>query len=154
MKMMRLNVLLLLGSILLFSSFNASKPINGNSTIVSKEEIIFTEGSWSKALKMAEAEGKYIFVDAYATWCGPCKKMKATSFKDKKVAAFFNKNFINLAIDMEKGEGPALADQWGVEVFPTLYIFDAKGNLVLATEGFMNANQLINFAKKAVAIKK
>src|SRR5437588_10800403 len=66
------------------------------------KKIIFIENAWDEALKQAAAQNKYIFVDAYASWCGPCKMLKLTTFKNNKAAEFFNKNFINVAIDMEK----------------------------------------------------
>ena len=38
--------------------------------------IHFVNGlSWQEVLQKAKAENKYIFVDCYATWCGPCKAM-------------------------------------------------------------------------------
>jgi thioredoxin 1 len=66
-------------------------------------QINFIENSWSEALKQAAAKNKYIFVDAYASWCGPCKMLKATTFRNSKVAEFYNSNFINVAIEW-KGE--------------------------------------------------
>ncbi|WP_183565794.1 thioredoxin family protein [Mucilaginibacter sp. SP1R1] len=113
-------------------------------------QINFIENSWSEALKQAAAQNKYIFVDAYASWCGPCKLLKATTFKNKNVAAFYNSNFINVAIDMEKGQGPALAAQWGLRAYPTLIVFDAKGKPVYGTVGFIKANDLIKFGVQAL----
>ena len=128
----------------------------GNAQHVSKAtgkksgQIDFIENSWNEALKQAAAQNKYIFVDAYATWCGPCKMLKATTFKNNKVAEFYNSNFINVAIDMEKGQGPALAAQWGLRAYPTLIIFNAKGKPVYGTEGFMRPDDLIKFGVQAL----
>src|ERR1700744_3276632 len=77
--------------------------------------IVFIENSWIDALHQAQIKNKYIFVDAYASWCGPCKVMRNVTFKNKKAAEFFNANFVNVAIDMEKGDGPGLAEQWGIQ---------------------------------------
>lgn len=117
------------------------------------EEIQFIENSWPEALQRAKAEGKYIFVDGYATWCGPCKKLKATTFKDNKAAAFFNKHFVNVAIDMEKGQGPKLAEKWGLEVYPALFIFDSQGRLIISGEGFLDATEMIEFRQQAIKNK-
>jgi thiol:disulfide interchange protein len=111
----------------------------------SSGQINFIENSWSEALKQATAKNKYIFVDAYASWCGPCKMLKATTFKNNKVAAFYNSNFINVAIDMEKGDGPQLAAAWGLRAYPTLIIFNAKGKPVYGTVGFIKPDDLIKF---------
>ena len=113
-------------------------------------EIIFIENSWNEALKQAAAQNKYIFVDAYATWCGPCKLLKATTFKNNRVAEFYNSNFINVAMDMEKGQGPELAAQWGLQAYPTLIVFNPKGKPVWGTVGFLKPDDLIKFGVQAL----
>jgi len=112
--------------------------------------IVFIENSCIEALHQAQVQNKYIFVDAYATWCGPCNLLKATTFKDKKVAAFYNQNFINLSMDMERGEGPDLANQWGITAYPTLIVFDSNGKPVFGTMGFMRAKDLLKFGQQAL----
>jgi thioredoxin 1 len=115
--------------------------------------IVFIEDSWDEALRQAALQNKYIFVDAYASWCGPCKMLKKYTFTNQKVADFFNANFINVSIDMEKGDGPALASAWRLQAYPTLIIFDAKGRPVLGEAGYMNVNQLLDFGKQGLSKK-
>src|SRR5574343_1372641 len=79
--------------------------------------IVFFEGTWEEALQKAKAEKKLIFLDAYASWCGPCKMMKRRTFSDPKVGEQFNKYFISVAIDMEQGEGPELARKFQVDSY-------------------------------------
>ncbi|NCD68760.1 thioredoxin fold domain-containing protein [Mucilaginibacter sp. R11] len=139
----------LVGSAVLFFSFKGSD----RATVAAETKINFIENSWTEALKQASLQHKYIFVDAYATWCGPCKMLKSTTFKDKDAAEFFNKNFVNVAIDMEKGQGPALASEWGMRAYPTLIIFDASGTPVLGTVGYIGAKDLVKFGQKALSKK-
>jgi len=40
--------------------------------------------------------------------------LKRKTFHDKAAGDFFNANFINVVVDMEKGEGPDLSVQYGV----------------------------------------
>jgi len=89
--------------------------------------IDFFKGTFQEALALAEKEKKYVFVDVYATWCGPCKQLKRTTFKDKEVGAYFNKNFINIAIDGETKEGDEIISRYNIRSYPTLLILDAKG---------------------------
>jgi len=130
---------------MLLLAFNTSAQSNSTDS-----EINFVETSWPQALKRAAAQNKYIFVDAYATWCGPCKMLKATTFKNNKAAAFYNQNFVNVALDMEKGNNPQLAQAWGMRAYPTLIIFDSKGKIVLNTVGFITAKDLIRFGEEAL----
>lgn len=91
-----------------------------------KEGIEFFQGSWEEALEIAKAEQKPIFVDAYASWCGPCKKMAANVFTQAEVGEFFNRTFINFKIDMEKGEGPEFGQKFPVRAYPTLMFITPK----------------------------
>ena len=67
--------------------------------------IEFFHGTWEEALLKAKTEDKLIFVDAFTTWCGPCKNMAANTFPDPAVGELFNKYFISMKIDMEKEMG-------------------------------------------------
>ncbi|MCC6410744.1 MAG: thioredoxin family protein [Saprospiraceae bacterium] len=111
--------------------------------------IDFFHGTWPEALAKAKAENKIIFVDAYAAWCGPCKRMAAQVFPDPKVGDFFNQNFINLKIDMEKPENKEFAGKYPVRAYPTLMFIDAEGKIVLQNVGGMQIDGLIEFGKKA-----
>lgn len=116
-----------------------------------KEGIKFVAENWAAAKAEAKKQNKLIFLDAYTTWCGPCKMLKRNTFPDKAAGEFFNKNFINVALDMEKGDGPAVADTYQVDAYPTLIITDADGNLVTLTKGYIDAKQLIEFGKHGLS---
>jgi thiol:disulfide interchange protein len=143
----------LLGGIFAFFLLIIMLPVAANAqkqTSNDSKQIIFIEDAWNEALKQAAAQNKYIFVDAYASWCGPCKMLKLTTFKNSKAAEFYNRNFINVAIDMEKGQGPELAAQWRMQAYPTLIIFNPKGEPVLGTVGYIKAADLIRFGEAAL----
>ena len=57
----------------------------------------------------AKAEKKLIFMDAYTTWCGPCKMMAREVFPQAKVGEAMNPKFISVKIDMESAFGAPLA---------------------------------------------
>ncbi|MEQ1744274.1 MAG: thioredoxin family protein [Saprospiraceae bacterium] len=111
--------------------------------------INFFHGTWPEALEKAKAEQKLIFVDAYASWCGPCKRMAANVFPDPAVGDYFNANFINLKIDMEKPENSEFAGKYPVSAYPTLLILDAEGKVVHKHVGGLAADGLVAFGQKA-----
>ncbi|WP_374755880.1 thioredoxin family protein [Larkinella soli] len=113
--------------------------------------IQFTESSWRAVLKKAKAENKVIFLDAYASWCGPCKLLQKNVFTQKEVGDYFNKEFINVKIDMEKGEGPALSRQYPLEAYPTLFFIDGNGKVLKKVIGYQRPEELLTIGK---AIKK
>jgi thiol-disulfide isomerase/thioredoxin len=118
-------------------------------SLSSAQGIEFFHGSFEEAKIEAKAQGKLIFMDAYAVWCGPCKMMTNTVFPQQEVGDFFNANFINLKVDMEKGEGVDLRRQYGVSAYPTLLLIDAQGEVVQQIKGAKSAESLISWAKTA-----
>jgi len=126
-----------------------AKTIEAN---VSVDGINFFKGTWEEALEKAKDENKLIFLDAHASWCGPCKRMAATTFKNKEVGDFFNANFVNFKMDMEKHEeGRRLSSKYRLTAYPTLYFIDANENIAHKTVGGLNKSQAISFGKEALA---
>lgn len=113
--------------------------------------ISFFQGSWEEALAKAQAEDKIIFVDAYAEWCGPCKRMAATVFPDPEVGAFFNRHFVSLKIDMEKPENQEFRAKYPVSAFPTLFFISGEGEIVKRVVGALSPADIIAAAQSAMA---
>ena len=141
--MKKSKILLVLILVFVFSSFSHTSYKKGKG-------ITFFKGSWNEALIKAKKENKFIFLDVYASWCPPCKKLKRTSFKDPEVGNYYNKNFINVTIDGESGEGIELARKYGVKTYPTLFIVDYNGQKRAKSTGFKKPYVLINFGKRIV----
>ncbi len=123
--------------------------------VVKSESPIEKEGEGIKfkslTLEKAKAEAlendQLIFIDAHTSWCGPCKKMAATSFKNAEVGELFNEKFINLKIDCElDADGPEISRLYKVKAYPTLLIIDGTGKLIKQVVGFKSEDQLIAFA--------
>ncbi len=113
--------------------------------------IEFFHGTWEEALVKAETEGKLIFVDAYTTWCGPCKAMSANVFPQAEVGDVFNANFINVKLDMEKEESVAFRQVHRVRAYPTLFWINGKNDAVHMSVGGKQVAQLIAVANEAIA---
>ncbi len=109
-----------------------------------KEGIQFYRGSWKDALAQSKKENKRIFLDIYATWCGPCKRLKNNSFSNRQVGEFYNSSFINVSLDGEKGEGAVLANDFKVTGYPSLFFIDTAGNVIKLIGGYLGPNELLN----------
>jgi thioredoxin-related protein len=112
--------------------------------------ITFEHGTWSEAIKKAKKQNKLIMLDAYASWCGPCKWMAKNIFPKQDVGAFYNSNFINVKIDMEKGEGIQLSQKYGVMAYPTFFFIDGSGAVVHQVCGGQEAEEFIQSGKNAL----
>lgn len=113
-------------------------------------EIAFKEGDWKTQLAEAKKENKLIFFDAYTSWCGPCKMMAKDVFTKDEVADMFNTTFHNVKYDMEKGEGPALKDKYGVSAYPTYLFINGDGEVVHKIVGGMSPKEFITESSKAL----
>ncbi len=117
-------------------------------------DINFVQGSWKEVLKMAKKQNKPIFVDCYTSWCGPCKTLAKEVFTQKKVADFFNQNFVCVSMDMEKGEAIKLKSDWKLKAFPTLLFFDPTGKENHRIVGAFDADEFLGYSKMALDEKK
>jgi hypothetical protein len=70
--------------------------------------------------------------------------MAKSTFPDPKVGEFFNENFVNMKIDMEKPMGRTFQRKYPVEAFPTLYWIGPDGETVHRQKGAQDA---VNFLK-------
>jgi len=112
--------------------------------------VLFEGLKWQQALDKAKAEDKLIFVDAYADWCGPCKQMDKTTFPDADLGNFYNQNFINLKVNVEKGEGWDFAKNYHVKALPTLYYINGDGQVVHKSAGMRSSVDLVLIGKEAI----
>lgn len=153
-KLIALSVFVV-GSIFGLSSFvrtdsnaNSNDAVNASSVSLQEEGINFRSINFENALKEAKETNKIIFIDAYTVWCGPCKKMAASTFMDQNVSEVFNSKFINLKIEMEKdADADKIARLYKVLAYPTLLFIDSNGKLIKSAVGFQDANSLVNIAK-------
>jgi thiol-disulfide isomerase/thioredoxin len=113
------------------------------STGVIVEKSLTFEQVKAKALQ----ESKFILMDCYASWCGPCKWMDKYIFSDPEVGKFYNANYVTCSYDMEKGEGLQLAKQFQIRNYPTFLIFSPAGELVHRGLGSMPAEDFIKLGK-------
>ncbi len=121
-----------------------------------KEEILVAKINFMKtdelsvALERAKKEKKPVFIDFYTTWCGPCKMMDESLFRDWDVTEMMNQNLINLKVDAEKGNGPALQAMYGVTGYPTFLFLDAEGKVLLVHRG---TSSIADFKQKIKTAK-
>ena len=105
--------------------------------------IKFEKGTFSEILAKAKAQKKLVFMDVYASWCGPCKRMASEVFTQKKVGDYFNATFINAKFDAEVGEGRTIAARYGVNAYPTFLLLNGDGKLVGKMVGGSPADEFI-----------
>lgn len=118
-------------------------------TLHSNAQIAFREIAFEEAKKLAKQEEKLIFLDAYTTWCVPCKWMDGNVFNQSEVGEYYNSQFINVKFDCEKGEGIDIAKEYGVKSFPTYLFIDGDGELIYKALSKMEVSEFMEQGKRA-----
>ena len=113
--------------------------------------IKFEKGTFAEILAKAKAQKKLVFMDVYASWCGPCKRIAAEVFTQKKVGDYFNATFVNAKFDAEVGEGRTIAARYGVNAYPTFLLLNGDGKLVGKMVGGSPADEFIRQVKELKA---
>lgn len=119
--------------------------------------------SWEEAAAANAGKPRKIFVDVYTEWCGWCKRMDATTFKDPEVVRYLNEHFYAIKLNAEQRESITWNGQefkWhpggrdginklaydlldGRLSYPTYVLMDGEYARILMSPGYMDAPTLM-----------
>ncbi|WP_052634768.1 thioredoxin family protein [Sanguibacteroides justesenii] len=110
----------------------------------------FEKLSFKEALTKAKTEKKYLFIDCYTSWCGPCKQMREQILTQPAAGSYFNPLFISVEYDMEK-EGAELRKKFDIKAYPTYLILNPDGTLYHKLVGSsLNAEDFVTKVKRGM----
>ena len=104
--------------------------------------------SLSEAKAAAVSSGRKIFVDFFATWCGPCKMLQSDVLETERFKDLASKKLVLLRIDVDAQA--AVAQQYGITAMPTQMVLDAQGNVLSKTVGYGGPDMFYSFLNPAV----
>jgi thiol-disulfide isomerase/thioredoxin len=76
----------------------------------------FSDVSIATAIASSEDQDRFLILNFTATWCGPCRRMQATSWSHDAVAAWVSAHAIAIRIDVD--DNPDLALRYSVGTLP------------------------------------
>jgi len=104
---------------------------------------------FDSAMKEARRTGKPVFVDIYTDWCGPCKYLEATTYRDPKFVRA-SRAWVMVKVNAEKGaRNIQVAQKYRPEGYPTLLMLDARGKKLNQIAGAYPTEMMLAEMKKA-----
>jgi len=102
------------------------------------------------ALDRARTENKPILATFVTGWCGYCRQMDQTTWRDARVVERLG-DVLTVRVDAEDVKerngysGRSLAERYGVQGYPTLVVLDTGGRVVARTSGFLPSDDLLDW---------
>jgi thiol-disulfide isomerase/thioredoxin len=123
-------------------------------------------------IQLKSYRGKVVYVDFWASWCGPCRLSLPELNKLRK--QYRKKGFEVIAINLDEDKDDAMEflkefpvayptardvkgttpDKYGLQGMPTAYLIDRKGKVSLVHEGFKKTDSAELKHKIATLLKK
>ncbi len=124
-----------------------------------------------EAVALQKKNPKKIMMDAYTSWCGPCKLLDKRTFHNQDVADYVNKYYYAVKFNAEGNEeitfnsktytnpnyDPARANKrnsphqlssyFGIRSYPTIVFISEKGELIFPLIGYKTPQQLELYLK-------
>jgi thioredoxin-like negative regulator of GroEL len=101
--------------------------------------------------KELRVTNKFVLLDFYAEWCGYCKQLEPSV---KQLQTEFANKLQVVYVDVDQPQNVAYADQFGINVTPTLILFDPSGKAVLMQRGGVKASVLRQAVQKKLGLIK
>ena len=143
---------LALAAVLLFSILGTRSlmfNISNEELLESPTKVQFFKSTFKASLEKAKSENKFVFIDFYTVWCGPCIEFHKNVLSNNEVAKYMNNTFVNTKYNLYKGEGIKLREIYNVNYVPRFLIIDTEGNIVedISTDSIVTAQRMIKITK-------
>ena len=108
--------------------------------------------SYEEGMVLSKIEKKAVFLHFYADWCGFCRKMANSTFKDAALIEYLNDNFMPIRVNTDKE--PETAGAYGVMGLPHTVFLTEMGEPIFSVPGYIATDPLMTMLKEVNGIKK
>jgi thiol-disulfide isomerase/thioredoxin len=112
---------------------------------------VFVEDDIPAALAKARAEGKALFVDAWAPWCHTCLSMRHFVLGDPSLGKL-SERVTFASIDTDRPSAAPFLERYTVKAWPTFFVIDPKSERVIGYwAGSASVRELRDVVEQALA---
>ena len=102
--------------------------------------------SYTDGMARGKFEKKKVFLHFYADWCGFCRKMANTTFKDSSLITYLNDNFMPIMVNTDRE--PQTAGRYGVSGLPTTVFLTEMGEPIFSVPGYIPTLTLMSMLEE------
>lgn len=109
--------------------------------------------SMGDAVAAAQVDGAILLIHAYATWCGWCRDLDATTYTDDSVQAYLAEHFEVTRLDVESEQSvnffggqvsmKELGEALGVRSTPTTFFMDSDGSYITNAPSYIPPERFV-----------
>lgn len=131
----------------------SSKPVgDAEAPRETSSTVAFIKDDLAGALARAKAQGKLVFVDAWAPWCHTCLSMKNFVLNQPALKKF-ESDVVFVALDTEREENESFVERYRMDVWPTLFVIDpTRGELVGFWPGAASLREVEQLLSESVTL--
>jgi thiol-disulfide isomerase/thioredoxin len=118
--------------------------------------------TWNDILQKAKTEHKYVFVDCYASWCGPCKIMDRDVYPNDSLGEWMNRQFVSVKVQLDSTShdnseiqkwypiAHQLERDYKIRAYPSFLFFSPDGQVVDKKVGGRDVKGVMGMAYAAM----
>ena len=107
--------------------------------------------SYDEGMILSKIEKKKVFLHFYADWCGFCRKMAKTTFKNMALIDYLNENFMPIRVNTDTE--PQTAGNYGVTGLPFSVFLTEMGEPIFSVPGLIETDTLKSMLKEINGIR-
>lgn len=94
------------------------------------------------SLQQAQNTNKPLFIDFFASWCGPCQQLDKNTLSNQQVKDKLSSKYVMVKIDVDKN--PDLVSKYKVYGYPTMVFLNPDGTEIKRIDGYVDPGTLLN----------
>jgi uncharacterized protein len=104
---------------------------------------------WSNdVFSQAKREHRFVLLDLEAVWCHWCHVMDVTTYRDPKVIALLEKNYVTVRVDQDSR--PDLSNRYEDYGWPATVVFDGEGHEIVKRQGYLPPNEMASLLQAII----